>query len=77
MSNKNSVKEVGGKSIGERVEMDEITKRIDYWTEGDNDAGECVMTTALFTNNKEEDIDAGNVMEKLGKLTNKSKCVHQ
>ena len=71
MLNKNNAKKVVDDSIGEREETGGITERIIKGTEGDNEAGECVLTTTLSAKDKEEDSDNGDAMEKLGKLTSK------
>ena len=69
MSNKNSAKKGGGDSIEEREETGGITEGIDKGMKGDNNAGECVLITVPSNDDKEEDSDTGDVMEKLGKLT--------
>ena len=74
MSNKNNVKGVGGENIREMMEMGGITKTLNIGKEGDIDAGECVMTTAPSTNNKEEESDGRDVMENLGKLASKKQA---
>ena len=71
MSNKDNVRRVGGENIRETSEMDGVTETLKNGMKGDSGAGECVMTTAPFTNKKEDDNDRGKVMGKLGKLTSK------
>ena len=67
MSNKDNVEVVGDENIREMMGMDGITETLEDGTKDDNDAGECVMPTALSINNKEEDGDDRDVMDKLGK----------
>ena len=44
---------------------------MDEGTEGDNDAGGCVLKNAPSTKGKEEDSDDGDDTEKLGELMSK------
>ena len=69
MSNKDNVERVGGENIRETREMDGVTETLKNGMEGDSDPGENFMTTAPSTNNKEEEGEERDVMEKLGKLT--------
>ena len=71
MPNKDNVERVESENIGETREMDGVMETLENGTEGDSGAGEFIMTTTPSTNNKEEDNDGGDVVEKLGKLTGK------